>query len=118
MGMGGLRPDHMGGMKQMPQLPPGLDREKLEQLLEMGKQAQAAKRAQHEPVLKTLEKLGIPLKTETVVGKTYVMVRLDELMEKEYAYMTGIDVAGVKEQANLGRIDLADNQNGSTGENE
>jgi hypothetical protein len=95
--------------------------EKLNQIAKMAKQMEDAKKAQHEPVLKTLEKLGISLKTETVAGRTVVMIPLDELMEKEYAYMTGIDMAGVREMATTGRldIDLADNnRNGSTGDND
>lgn len=106
-------PMGMGGLRVPPGPPPPEAAAKLEQLMELATQAQAAKRAQHTPVLKTLETLGIALKTETVAGRTVVMIPLDELMEKEYAYMTGIDVAGVREQAVAGRIDLADNRNRS-----
>jgi hypothetical protein len=90
----------MGGIKQPPSA------EQMKQMLEGLKLLKGANEPKHEPILKSLEKLGIPLRTKDISGETHIVFPLQELIDKEYAFVTGIDLAGVREQANHGRIDL------------
>lgn len=65
---------------------------------------------QHKPILKALEELGIPLKTRDIQlddndeTTVCVVIPLQELISKEYEYLTGVNVESV-------------NKNGTTGNN-
>lgn len=59
-------------------------------------------RPPHKPILRALEELGIPLKTTEIDGTVCVVIPLQELVSKEYEYLTGVNVESVSENGTTG----------------
>jgi hypothetical protein len=68
----------------------------------------------HEPIIKSLEKLGVnPKVMPIMLGDEAIdclVIPVDLLMMKEYQYMSGIDIEAIHEKANMVRQPLREEQ--------
>jgi len=47
---------------------------------------------QHQPVLNSLKKMNVQTRMRTIDGEPCIVIPVQELMMKEYMYMSGVDI--------------------------